>query len=144
MGSNCDFSYWKKPWLKWLTLAVGLLQLPLLYGKIQDYNQVIHANIFSPESLSEYIMQQKFSCMVTIVIAVGFLGAFFIGLFARSKRSSDLAEIILLFGLAAILTAGMIIWGPAIHGLWLWVVILCLVWGVDIFTIFQFMKEKRK
>lgn len=144
MDSNCNFSYWKKPWHKWMVLAVGAMQLPLLYTKIQDYKKIIKADIFSPQELSQYIMQQKFSCMVTILVAVCFFVTFFIGSFSKSKKAAKLAESILMFGLAGILSAGIIIWHKAIYGLWLWAVILCFIWGINILTIFQLWKERHK
>ena len=90
MDSNCNFSYWKKPWHKWMVLAVGAMQLPLLYTKIQDYKKIIKADIFSPQELSQYIMQQKFSCMVTILAAVCFFVTFLSVHFLKAKKPPNL------------------------------------------------------
>lgn len=145
MDNNKEFSYWKKPWLKYLTLTLGVLQFPLLYGKIKDCNQVVHADIFSPEELNKYLMQQKFSFTVSIVVAVGFLIVFLIGEIAKSKRTSQLAEALLLIGIATILSIATVLWGQSFqNAAWLLrIAALLLLWGTGLFRLFQYIGKSK-
>lgn len=140
MKRKSDFSYWKKPWMKWTTLTVGAVQLPLFLTKLREYHRTLA--LVSPENRSQYIMQQKFSLSMNIMLAAGFLCAFVVGSLVKSKRAVDIADMVLLFGVAAFLSAALLLWGRAVNGILLWIVVACAAWGLWIYRLIRFNREK--
>lgn len=127
------FSYWKRPWHRWVILAVGILQLIALRLHIQEYRNLadVQERIFSAAEWEQIAAQQLMQCSISALLAAVFFSVFIIGHFSRSKRSARLADGILcvVLGLA---------WGAA--GLLLpmrystgdtviWLVILLLALG---------------
>ena len=78
--NSTDYSYWKRPWYKWLTLAAGLVQLPSLWINLRNLPT-------DPEL--------RLQCALNILLAVCFLGEFLIGTLSRSAKAAHLAESIL-------------------------------------------------
>ena len=136
MDNENKFSYWKKPWMKWLTLVVGLMQFPMVFEKMREMRIVGTTQIFTAEKLSEYMVRMKFGCITTFVVGIGFIGIFLIGTFAKSERQARIAEALLLIAIAVILSIGATVFGTDI----VWTVILCLVWAVSIYTLVKALK----
>ena len=127
------FSYWKRPWHRWVILVVGILQLVALWLHIQEYRNLadVQERVFSAAEWEQIAAQQLMQCSISALLAAVFFSVFIIGHFSRSKRSARLADGILcvVLGLA---------WGAA--GLLLpmrystgdtviWLVILLLALG---------------
>ena len=108
--SDSTFTYWKKPWLKWVVLAAAIGQGLLLYEKIREYQFVVEAGIFSEEELLQYMAQQRFSCLISGVAILGFLGIFLIGSIAKSKRGARLVEALLLIAMAVVIAVCVVAW----------------------------------
>lgn len=94
------FTYWKRPWHKWLILATGILMLVCLWRNVQEYRNLAGADIFSPAQWARYTAQSGFQCAGNGLAAAVFLGSFLIGTLARSPRAAMLAEGALLLILA--------------------------------------------
>ena len=141
--SNDNFTYWKKPGLKWVFLTAGILQGLFLYEKIKDYQIVIKAGIFSDEKLIQYMAQQKFSCLLSSIAILGFLGVFLIGSIAKSTRSAKLAEALLLIAMAAVIGIGSMAWGKSFTQVQLivYLVLSILAMGTGLFTLIKYMKK---
>ena len=134
-----QFTYWQKPWLKWVFLVLGILQGFMLYEKIRDYQMVIGSEIFSSEQLIRYMGQQKFSCLITVILFLGFTGIFLIGTLARNRRSAELAEALLLSGMGVMMITGIMIWGRTLarSGLVIWICVSLLMVGAGLFSLFR-------
>lgn len=144
MEHQASFSYWKKPWVKWLFLTAGLLQIPTAWGKLREYQLTAEASILSAEELKEYLFQQRFSCMINVMCVVLFLGLFLIDLLVHSKKSAHLSATLLFTVVASLYTVGLFLWSSALPSLPLLYFFLCLLWGSVLFTFWQFLKEVRK
>ncbi len=144
MDNKNEFSYWKKAWHKWIVFAAGIIQIPLLLRNIANYNIVIEADIFTPEKLSEYILNQRFNCLTNILCAVVFIGLFIVGCLARDKKSARLGEGILALAVAAALTVGIILSWNVIHGIWGWVTLLTVIWFSVVYSFVQFFRERAR
>lgn len=137
-----EFSYWKRPWHKWIVLAASLLQLPVLWMNLLDYRQVAAAGIFSPPELTKYTAQVCLQCGSNGLLAAGFLGIFLIGVGARTKQSARRAEGLLYL----LLAAGWAAAGTALHqlslsgrGLW-WTGTLIVLLGCGIYDLLTYKK----
>jgi len=136
------FTWWKHPWQKWLLLAAGLLQLPCLWMNIQEYQRISAAGILSASEWAGYSSKQMTSCTCNALAAACFLGAFFIGLCARSEKTALLAGTVFL----SVLTVA---WGVAGCGLHLFSVslpglfyafILLLLLGGAVYSLLKYRK----
>lgn len=87
-----SYTYWKRPWQKWLVLIAGLLQVATLWLLVQEYRDVAAAGILSSTAWESYAVQQSFTCAINGMTATVFLGIFLIGTFARSRKMARMAE----------------------------------------------------
>lgn len=99
-----NFTYWKRPWQKWLVLIAGILQIISLWLNIQEYKDFANVKdrIFSSAAWDTYAVQQSFQCAMNGFIAASFIGVFLIGTLARSQKVARMAESVLLLVLALI------------------------------------------
>lgn len=140
MNQSEPFSYWKKPWHKWMVLGGAVLQMVALWLRIQDFIGVYQhkAALFSLSKWENYAHHQLMQFTLSGLLIIIFLGCFIIGFFARSNKSVHTSTgILLLFvtlvwGLAGFLmnaasqTSTMVLWGAillvsligSIHALW--------------------------
>lgn len=95
-----EFSYWKRPWGKWFTLAGGIFELLALWLNVREYNRIAAAGIFSPAAWADYADSKIHLCASNGILAILFLGSFLVGNLARSQRSARRAEGLLLLILA--------------------------------------------
>ena len=110
---------------------------------IQEYNNLSKVGIFSASEWASYISQKNWQCAINGVLAVCFLGAFLIGVFARNQKEARLIERLFLLFLA--LAWGII--GFMLHlislsakGLF-WILILLIAFGGAIYNLLQYRKE---
>ena len=141
--SHSEFTYWKRPWHKWLVLVAALSQLLCLWMNIQEYNNISRAGVLSVSELTSYVSQKNWQCAINGVLATCFLGTFLIGIFARSQKGVRLSEGLLLLCLA-------LAWGVAgftLHFISLsykgifWLLILLIAFGGAVHNILQYHKE---
>lgn len=99
-GKQDGFTYWKRPWDKWLILAAALLELLSLWMNLQEYNRISAAGFLSASEWADYAAQKGLQCGLNGILATSFFGIFFIGAFVRSQRRARLAAGVLLLLLA--------------------------------------------
>ena len=105
------YTYWKRPWHKWIILAAAVIQLLCLWMDIRKYRDISAAGVLSLSEWERFSAQQLFLCALNGLMAVCFLGIVSIGVLARSQKAARLAEGIFLLLLAAAWGAA----GPALH-----------------------------
>ena len=101
MRNEAPFTYWKRPWHKWLILAAAILQLLNLWLNLRQYRKVADAGVFSAAEMASYTHDAALQCAFCGLMAACFFAALLIGLFARSKQAARLAEgtLLLVLGL---------------------------------------------
>ncbi len=95
-----SYTYWKKPWHKWLVLGAAILQTAVLWRRIDDFRTIsrveIRTELFSQAQWESYVTQQQFQFALSSMIIAIFLACFLIGSFVHSKKAADFATGILL------------------------------------------------
>ena len=99
MNQSETYNYWKKPWHKWAVLGGAILQMIGLYLRIQECRDIsrpeIRTQLFSESGWENYVTEQYVQFSISIILVCLFLGCFVIGIFSRSKRTSDVSTGIL-------------------------------------------------
>lgn len=108
--SEANYTYWKRPWHKWIILAAALIQLLCLWMRIQEYGLISRTGISGTPEWADYTAQVNWQCALNGLMAVCLLGYFLIGVFARTKKEAGFAGGLLLLLLA-------LAWGAAGFGL---------------------------
>jgi len=135
------FSYWKRPWHRWVILIVGILQLVALWLHIQEYRNLagVQERIFSAAEWEQIAAQQLMQCSISALMAAVFFSVLIIGHFSHSKRFARLADGILcvvvglVWGAAGLLLPMRYSTGDTL----LWLVILLLALGGGVITLWQ-------
>ena len=100
MDQSESYTFWRKPWHKWLILAVAVLQMVGLWFQIQDYRAIsqneVRTKLFSQSAWESYATQQHFHFAISSLIIGVVLFCFFLGFFAKSKKIAELSTGILL------------------------------------------------
>ena len=96
------YSYFKKPWQKWLCMLLAILMLVFVYKTMQDMSVVLNSDIFSPEKLTEYVIAQENHIFFGLVICAGLLVQSMFISTCKTKSNARRAEAIsfLVLGLA--------------------------------------------
>lgn len=139
-GQAERFTYWKRPWHKWIILAAAALQLLCLRMNVQEYGRLSGSGIFSGSEWERYAVANNFKCAVNGMAAAGFLGIFLIGLLTRSQKSARLTEgLLLLFWALAWGAAGLVLslTSPGGNRI-VWAFILLLTLGGGIYSLWQY------
>lgn len=141
-GKRDGFTYWKRPWDKWLILAAAILEILSLWMNLQEYNRISAAGFLSASEWADYAAQKGLQCGLNGILAASFFGIFLIGAFARSQRRARLAEGVLLLLLA--LAWGAV--GAASHLAlrngqgFLWGLLLLLAFGAAAYKFWRYRK----
>lgn len=140
--SHTEFTYWKRPWHKWLVLVGPLSQFLCLWMNIQEYNKISSAGILSASEWTSYMAQKNFQCAINGLLAVCFLGIFLIG-FSRSKKGVRLIEgLFLVFLALAWGITGFVLHLISLNGTGLlWALILLIAFCGAIHNLLQYRKE---
>lgn len=136
-----NFTYWKRPWVKWCVLAGAVLQLAAMEMKLREYRTVVDSGVFSEQVRAEYIAGTRLSLACSGLLAAMLLGAFCIGCLARSKRQARLAESVLFLVLAAAWAGAYFLLGMHTRGL-IWTVFLVMLLGSGGYSFWEWKKEK--
>jgi hypothetical protein len=138
-----EFSYWKRPWQKWLFLVASVLQFVLLFMNIQDYSEVAATQIFSPDAWDRYALQQTFRISLHAHSGIVFLAVFLIGTFAKTKRQSKKAESLLLITLAVawIITGMLYSFSSQETTKLIWILLILLMSFGAIFSVYKYYKS---
>lgn len=134
MDEKKSFSYWKHPFGKWVVLVGAVLQTINLYLLLKNLDKIYQAQVLSSAEWEAYLAEQAFLCSCTALNVFLFFGIFFVGFFARSKRTALLGELAVL-GVCAFIwsAAGVYLWpilSPGAHKIWLGLVLLFLLVGI--------------
>ena len=85
----------KRPWARWLMLAVAILELWLIWSDIQNYQQIAAADIFSPEGFAAWAAERRFEWLIDGTLAATFLFGFITWKVPQNTRKMHLATGIL-------------------------------------------------
>lgn len=102
MGPAATFTYWKRPWHKWIILAAALLQLLALWMNVREYMDIFRAGIFSSSGWADYAAGKSVQIALSGMLSALFFGIFLIGDLVRGQRSARRAEGLLLLFLALV------------------------------------------
>ena len=97
---STPFTYWKRPWHKWIILAAAILQLLCLWMNLREYNDIAAVGILNASEWASFAVQKIFQCALNGITAACFFGFFLIGILVHSQKALRLAEGILLLFLA--------------------------------------------
>lgn len=146
MEQTEKYTYWKRPWHKWLIFGVGILQLLALWMNISDLKEIAgvweRIGLFgSAAEWEHYVAGQYLQCALNGLMAAIFLGNFIKGFLVKSKSESDLADIWFM----AFYTVSWGILGVVlkltIHFTWRMLMILSLV--LSIYSVMVYIKRKK-
>lgn len=131
-----SFSYWKRPYHKWVILAAAILQFLCLWINIRKFRDVTQAGIFSAAEWENYTAQKGLQCAINGLTAAAFLGSFLIGVLARSRKAARLAEGMLLLCLALFWGAGGLVFHLAVAGSGrvIWILLLLSALGGSVYS----------
>ena len=85
----------KRPWARWLMLAVAILELWLIWSDIQNYQQIAAADIFSPEGFAAWAAERRFLWLIYGLLAAVFLFSFATWKVPQNTRKMNCAESVL-------------------------------------------------
>ena len=111
------FTFWKRPWAKWLLLLAVFLQaisLTLLLQEYREYEGLYQRGILfsqTPDQWESYASRLRLRLALQGMLLLVCLDAFLMGLMVRSKQGLRLAEAISLLLLSAAWGAA----GPALQ-----------------------------
>lgn len=144
-GENQDgFSFWKRPWHKWLILAAAILQLLCLWMNMREYSDISAAGILSDSEWADYAASKIWECAMNGLLLSCFSGTFLIGIFVQSQRAAWLAEgvYLLLLSFAWGLTGfALHLFSPDRKGLFV-VSILLIAVGGAVHSFYQYRKSR--
>lgn len=138
-----EFTYWKRPWHKWIFIVIALTQLLCLWINIQEYNNILRAGILRASEWASYASQKQWLCAINGALMVCSIGIFLIGILTRSQKGSQLMEgLLLLFFALAWGAAGVVLhfFSLSIKGFF-WFVMLLIAFGGAVHQLFQYHKE---
>ena len=99
MNTDKTFSYWKKPYQKWLLLLQAILVFINLYFNMQHLiyinNPEVRYKMFSQSQWEERVMQLGFSFAINSILISMLLGCFIIGCIVKSEKTARRSEGIL-------------------------------------------------
>ena len=135
------FTYWKRPWGRWIVLAAAAAQLICLWQSISDYQTIseLGDSIFSADAFEKWKTEQLFQCSLYGIATVIFLGAFLIGTLSHSKRTATMAEGFLLFliGISWLMTGLIFDFVSLKNWKILWLLVIGCMVAVGIYCIWE-------
>ena len=99
MNTDETFSYWKKPYEKWLLLLQGILVFITLYFDMKNFIDIsdpeYRNRIFTQIEWQNYVMKRYFSFTISILLISIFIGLFIIGCVVKREKTARRSEGIL-------------------------------------------------
>ncbi len=139
-----SFTYWKRPWHKWIILGVAFLQIWVLCYQLNNYHALLSAGIVHTPEWTDRALHQQFSCVTSASMAAVFLGTFVIGSLARSKQMAALADSALLLLITIGLALSMFVFRPPLRGVGLlWLLLLVVALACSGYSIGRCRRKKR-
>lgn len=140
-----EYTYWKRPWQKWLVFIGGISQIIALFLNVQDCKQIAGVKdlIFSAAEWENYALQQSFQIAINGILAAIFLGCFLIGITSRSKKEASMAEGLLLliisivWGFVGLIFQFTTVTGTAI----IWSILLVISFCGSIYSFYKIRKK---
>ena len=88
-----QFTFWKRPWGKWIVLLAAAVHFICFSRNISDYQEVssIMGQSFSTNGFEKWKIEQSFRCSIYGIATVMFLGEFLIGTLSHRKRTAEMA-----------------------------------------------------
>lgn len=145
MNNKNNNLYLNRPWVKWLSLVIGLIHIWTLTENVQEYLVSSTSGIFSPEEWERYAAAKEFSCVISAMLVTLFIGNFLVGTFAKSKWGATKAYCAILVLMAAELGLPLLILRPAMVEMGIfWVVFFVITLILTVYNVYQFFCEKKK
>ncbi len=137
-----EFTFWKRPWAKWIVFVAAFFQFSNLFFTIKDYKKIAAANILSPSEWENYAFRERFSITLMAFTGAVFLIIFLTGFFVKSKSEMQQAEKMTLITLTlAWAIAGLLLRFPSQQSTGIiWFVSLILLISLSIYTFFRKQK----
>lgn len=139
---HTEFTFWKRPWHKWVFFTGALLGFLSLWMNIQEYNDISRAGILGASEWAAYASGKNRQCALNGMQIIYFSGVFLIGAFARSQKAVRLMECLLLLFLAlawSVAGAALHLISPDGNGLF-WVFILLLALGGAVYSFLRYRR----
>ncbi len=94
MEENNRYTYWKRPWARWMLLLASALEFVVLFLNVREYQEVSAAAgvIFTSGGWEKYAASQQLRCALNGILGGFFLGVFLIGTFCKSARAAHFWE----------------------------------------------------
>ena len=93
-----QFTYWKRPWGKWIVLLIAAVEFVCLWRSISAYQEFsgVMEQIFSTNEFEKWKIKKLFQCSTYGIATAIFLGEFLIGTLSHRKRTAEMAGGLLL------------------------------------------------
>ncbi len=146
MSTKENFSYWKKPYQKWLVLLGSMLLSLSSWMRLQEFNDIRNlANrdeLLSPSAWENYAQNFYFIFAINIMILALFLTCFIIGILAKSEKAARFSEAMALAFLSLLWCAFGVEFVIPIGGFMLvtWAILLLVAIGGAIYSYWKSRK----
>ena len=97
-NSSEQFTYWKRPWGKWIVLLAAAVNFICFDQNVSDYHEFssVMEQIYSTNEFEKWKIEKLFSCSTYGIATAIFLGEFLIGALSHRKRTAEMAGGLLL------------------------------------------------
>ena len=88
-----QFTFWKRPWEKWIVLLAAAVHFICLWINISDYQEFygVMEQIFSTNEFEKWKTEKLYQCSIYGIATVIFLGEFLIGTLSHRNRTAEMA-----------------------------------------------------
>lgn len=134
-----SFSYWKRPYQKWIVLAAAVFQLVALAMNLKDLGEIAGSGALSDSERELYLIEKSLQCAIFAMTTLLFFGGFLIGCFVKSHRAARTAEggMLVCLTLAWGVAGGVLHLATAEESQMLWGFILVLAIGGSIYSFWK-------
>lgn len=146
MNRQPEFTYWKRPWQKWvLAVAVGLEALALLQ-LLSDFRDLttVGGRIFSPEALAHTLAAEKMQITLTCMVLAACIWSLLAGAVVHRKQSARLSELLLLLVLTAGYGIALICIRPLPDPEWFPIFILAVLAGASLWSAVLWLRGRKE
>lgn len=92
-NSSEQFTYWKRPWEKWIVLLLAVINFIYLWINISSYQEFysVMEQIYSANEFEKWKIEKLIQCSLHGIGTAVFLGEFLIGALSHRKRTAEMA-----------------------------------------------------